>query len=163
MPAIHGQGISPPAGGGDGAPTRRGRARGGLAPSCQSPPPGEVRGCPRPQTNFVHILWKNLICDNVAVISFAPDLEGGGAGDVRFMLTVSVKATLRPGAVRARGVRRTPLGWQPIPCLPQWQLGGRRKASLTFTRAARPEGGVGDSQEEGEPYWFTLLLCACRA
>src|SRR5699024_10646125 len=60
--------VSPPAGGGDGAPARRGRARGGLAPSCGSPPPGDVRGCPRPQTNFIHILWKNLICDNVAAV-----------------------------------------------------------------------------------------------
>ena len=41
-----------------------------LTPSCQSPPPGDVRGCPRPQTNFIHILWKNLICDNVAAVGF---------------------------------------------------------------------------------------------
>ena len=56
---------------------------------------------------------------------FAPDLRGGSAGDVRLMLTVSVKATLRSGAVRAHdeplhpsGVAANPLpaamaiGWQ---------------------------------------------------
>ena len=90
---------------------------------------------------------------------FAPDPGGGSAGDVRLMFVVYTKATLRPGAVRARDAPRTPLGWQPIPCLPQWQLGGRRKASLTFTRAARPEGGEGDSQEEGEPSG-SLSSCA---
>ena len=56
-----------------------------------------------------------------------------------------------------------PSGGQPIPCLSQWQLGGRWKAPLTLTRAARPQGGEGDSQEEGEPHRFPLLLCARRA
>ena len=73
------------------------RARGGLAPSCQSPPPGDARGCPRPQTNLSTFCGK--IC--FAIISrrfgFAPNLRGGGADDVRFMFIVSVKATLRPG------------------------------------------------------------------
>ena len=126
---------------------------------------------------------------------FAPDPGGGGAGDVRSALTVSVKATLRPGAnfgapelwsrMARRGRRalrncaaihllapygagavngtRTVLGWQPIPCLSQWQPGGRGKASLTLARAARPEGRGGDSQEAGGTIWFPLLLCACRA
>ena len=93
---------------------------------------------------------------------FAPDPGGGSAGDVRLMLTVSVKAMLRPGAVRARGVRRTPLGWQPIPCLPQWQSGGRRKVSLTLTRAARPEGrGVIDKR--GETMGFAPLARSVAA
>ena len=45
---------------------------------------------------------------------FAPDPGGGSAGDVRLMFVVYTKATLRPGAVRARDAPRTPLGWQPI-------------------------------------------------
>ena len=42
---------------------------------------------------------------------FAPDPGGGSAGDVRFTVTVRVKATLRPGAVRAHpfGVAANPL------------------------------------------------------
>ncbi len=51
---------------------------------------------------------------------FAPDPGGGSAGDVRLMLTVSVKATFRPGTVQAHpfGVAANPLpaamaiGWQ---------------------------------------------------
>ena len=78
------------------------------------------------------------------------------------MLTVSVKATLRPGAVRARGARpygvqppmgirtlarlgfgravRAPLGQQPTFAYPLRRLGGNQKVLLIFTRAARPEG-----------------------
>ena len=48
------------------------------------------------------------------------------------------KATRRADST-PRG-RALPLGWQPIPCLSQQQLGGRRKALLTLARAARPEG-----------------------
>ena len=46
------------------------RTRGGLDPLLRITPAG---GCPRlPATanKFVHILWKNLICDNVAAVSF---------------------------------------------------------------------------------------------
>ena len=98
------------------------RARGGLAPSCGSPPPGEVRGCPRPQTNLSTFCGK--IC--FAIISrrfgFAPNLRGGGADDVRFMFIVSVKATLRPGT-------DAPLwgGSQPPACRnSRWVADGRR-------------------------------------
>ena len=90
---------------------------------------------------------------------FAPDPGGGSADDVWFKPVVSVKATLQPGAGRARKARRAPLGWQPIPCLSQQRLGGRWKASPNFTRAARPERGEGDSQEEGEPSG-SLSSCA---
>ena len=31
---------------------RRAHKRGRFAPSCESPPPGDVYGCPRPQTNL---------------------------------------------------------------------------------------------------------------
>ena len=56
---------------------------------------------------------------------------------------------LAPYGVGAVNDTRIVLGWQPIPCLLQWQPGGRGKASLTLTRAARPEGRGGDSQEAG--------------
>ena len=69
-----------------------------MTPSCQSPPPGDVRGCPRPQTNFIHILWKNLFAITSRRLGFALDPGGGGAVDVRLAFAVSVKATLRPGA-----------------------------------------------------------------
>ena len=53
------------------AAARRGRTRGGgFAPSCESPPPRDVTGCPRPHPNFLHMLWKNLRCDNVASVAF---------------------------------------------------------------------------------------------
>src|SRR5699024_4398173 len=42
---------------------------------------------------------------------------------------------------------RIVLGWQSLPCLSQWQPGGRWKASLTLARAARPEGNGVDPQE----------------
>ena len=93
---------------------------------------------------------------------FAPDPGGGSAGDVRLMFVVYTKATLQPGAGRARKARHAPLGWQPIPCLSQQRLGGRWKASPNFTRAARPERGEGDSQEEGEPSG-SLSSCAPAA
>ena len=72
-----------------------------------------------------------------------------------------MKATLRPGAVRARGARpygvqppmgirtarlgfgravRAPLGQQPTFAYPLRRLGGNQKVLLIFTRAARPEG-----------------------
>ena len=54
---------------------------------------------------------------------------------------------LAPYGVGAVNDTRTILGWQPIPCLLQWQMGGRGKASLTFARAARPEGNGVDWQE----------------
>ena len=61
MPVLHGQECG-----------LRGRLAGkrGPCPLLSITPAGDVRGCPRPQTNFIHILWKNLICDNVAAISF---------------------------------------------------------------------------------------------
>ena len=55
------------------------------------------------------------------------------------------KATRRADST-PRG-RALPLGWQPIPCLSQQQLGGRRKALLTLARAARPKGNGVDWQE----------------
>ena len=39
------------------------------------------------------------------------------------------------------------LGWHPLPSMLGWQTGGNREAELCFTRAARPEGKWGDSQE----------------
>ena len=163
------------------AAVRRRHTRGGTSPPLANHP---RRGCSRlPATanKFVHILWKNLICDNVAADRFCALPRGRGTVDVRSANVVLVKATLRPGAVRARNARpyevarrgrralrnctaihllapygvgavndtRTILGWQPIPCLLQWQPGGSWKASLTLARAARPEGKGGDSQEAG--------------
>ena len=50
-------------------------------------------------------------------------------------------------------------GVASIPLTLTRQMGGSRKASLTLARAARPEGGEGDSQEEGEPSG-SLSSCA---
>ena len=47
-----------------------GAQEGALRPLLRITPAGEVCGCPRLQTNFIHILWKNLICDNVAAAWF---------------------------------------------------------------------------------------------
>ena len=68
---------------------------------------------------------------------------------------VSDAFQLPPGCYgRVSGTSATPrgaLGWQSCPPCCKGRLGGRRKASPTFTREARPGGGGGDSQEEGEP------------
>ena len=66
---------------------------------------------------------------------------------------VSDAFQLPPGCYgRVSGTSATPrgaLGWQSCPPCCKGRLGGRRKASPTFTREARPEGGGGDSQEAG--------------
>ena len=92
-----------------------------------------------------------------------------------------MKATLRPGAnfgapglwsrVARRGRRAlrnctaihllAPYGVADVPLTLIWQAGGSRKASLTLTRAARPEGRGGDSQE-GRNHWC-LPSCAPAA
>ena len=138
------------------------RARGGLAPSCQSPPLGDVCGCPRPQTNFIHILWKNLIAITSRRKSFAPDPGGGSAGDVRLMFVVYTKATLRPGAVRARDAPRTPLGWQPIPACRNGKRAadGRRHLLL---RAQRVLKGIGMIGKKGKTAGVPLLVRPPRA
>ena len=75
-----------------------GAQEGALRPLLRITPAGDVRGCPRPQTNFIHILWENLFAITSRRLGFALDPGGGGAGDVRPSPVVSVKATLRPGA-----------------------------------------------------------------
>ena len=77
---------------------------------------------------------------------------------MRLAFTVSMKATLRPGAgMRARNARpyevvrrgrgpghfgaprsSRPTGWNPTFAYPLGRPGGNRKVPLTFTRAARP-------------------------
>ena len=100
------------------------REEGALRPLLRITPAGRRSWLPATANKFVHILWKNLICDNVARFGFAPDPGGGSADDVRLVPIVRVKATLRPGAVRARiarpyrvdaasGTRIVP-GWQPF-------------------------------------------------
>ena len=138
-----------------------GGQEGVLTPSCGSPPPGDVCGCPRPQTNFIHILWKNLFAITSRRFCLAPDPGGGGAVDVWLAPAVCIKATLRPGAgMRAREARL--LGQQPAFAYPLGQPGGNTKASLTFARAARPEGRGGDSQEAGGTLVPPPLVCLRR-
>ncbi len=145
----------------NGAPTRRGRARGGLNPLLWVTPAG---GCPRlPATanKFVHILWKNLFAITSRRFCLAPDPGGGGAVDVWLAPAVCIKATLRPGAgMRAREARL--LGQQPTFAYPLGRPGGNTKASLTFARAARPEGRGGDSQEAGGTLVPPPLVCLRR-
>ena len=146
----------------NGAPTRRGRARGGLNPLLWVTPAG---GCPRlPATanKFVHILWKNLFAMTSRRLGFAPDPGGGGAGDVRPSPVVSVKATLRPGTgMRARNAR-PPRGVAEILLTVSPKMGGRGNAGLTLARAARPEGRGGDSQEAGGTLVPPPLVCLRR-
>ena len=143
-PCITGR-VSPPAGGGTVslratgalrlAKSRRkaavarmharcGSRRGGLAPSCESPPPGDVHGCPRSQTNLSTYCGKFDLRQRRGgrVLHLTPG--GGSAGDARLAPNVSMKAALRPDAVRARIARpyrvdaangtRIVLGWQPF-------------------------------------------------
>ena len=69
---------------------------------------------------------------------------------------------LAPYGVAAVNDTRTVLGWQPIPCLSQWQPGGRGKASLTFARAARPEG-KGLIDKKGKTFGCPLLARSVAA
>ena len=89
MPVLHGLGC--------GLRGRLAHKRGRFAPSCESPPPGDVRGCPRPQTNLSTFCGKICFAITSRQFRFLPDPGGRSAGDARFASTVFVKATLRPG------------------------------------------------------------------
>ena len=160
------------------------REEGALRPLLRITPAGGCSRVPATANKFVHMLWKNLICDNVAAVGFFACPRGRGcwrcetcayrfhegdapagcryAGAQCAPLRVTDAVFSAPGSwlrmarrvvapydVAAVNGTRTVLGWQPIPCLSQWQTGGRGKASLTLARAARPEGRGGDSQEAG--------------
>ena len=74
------------------------RTRGGASPPLANPPPpGDVRGCPRPQTNLSTYCGKICFAITSRQFRFLPDPGGRSAGDARFASTVFVKATLRPG------------------------------------------------------------------
>ena len=162
---------------------RRRHARGGPSPLLRITPAGGCSRVPATANKFVHMLWKNLICDNVAAVGFfacprgrgccrcetcayrfhegdAPDGCCAGAQCAPLRVTDAVfsapgswprmaRRVVAPYDVAAVNGTRTVLRWQPIPCLSQWQPGGRGKALLTLARAARPEGRGGDSQEAG--------------
>ena len=57
---------------------RTAHKRGRFAPSCESPPAGGCTRVPATANKFVHILWKNLICDNVAAVAFFRLTPGAG-------------------------------------------------------------------------------------
>ena len=54
------------------------RARGGLDPLLSITPAGGCSRMPATANKFVHILWKNLICDNVAAVGFCAWPRGRG-------------------------------------------------------------------------------------
>ena len=127
---------SPPAGGGNVAPARRGRARGGLNPLLSITPAGRRSRVPATANKFFHILWKNLFAITSRRFGFPPDPGGGSAGDVWLMPAVRVKATLRPGA-------GAPLwgGSQSPACRNgNWVADGRRHLLLRTQRVLKEEG-----------------------
>ena len=67
-----------------------------------------------------------------------------------------------PYGVAAVNDTHTVLGWQSLPCLSQWQPGGRWKASLTLARAARPEG-KGVIRKRGKTAGVPLLVRSVAA
>ena len=171
-----------------------GTQEGALRPLLRITPAGGCSRVPATANKFVHMLWKNLICDNVAAVGFFACPRGRGcwrcetcayrfhegdapagcryAGAQCAPLRVTDAVFSAPGSwlrmarrvvapydVAAVNGTRTVLGWQPIPCLSQWQPGGNRKALLTLARAARPEGKGVDSQE-GENRQVVPFLCA---
>ena len=78
------------------------------------------------------------------------------------MFVVYTKATLRPGAVRARDAPRTPLGWQPIPACRNGKRAadGRRHLLL---RAQRVLKGMGMIGKKGKTAGVPLLVRPPRA
>ena len=123
---------------------------------------------PATANKFVHILWKNLICDNVAAVQLCawPGRrgccrckacacclhEGDAPAGCRYAGAHVVRQhTEEDGCNLARVLcwraLRALLGWQPTFAYPLGRPGGDAKAPLTFTREARPEGNGVDWQE----------------
>ena len=155
---------------------------------------------PATANKFVHILWKNLICDNVAAVGFCARPRGRGCwrckvcayrlreGDAparcRYAGAVSgaqcaplrgERSVWRAGVVAQNGAPRSsrptklhgnsplaPYGVAVVPLPLTRQMGGSRKASLTLTRAARPEG-KGVIRKRGETIGVSPLVRLPRA
>ena len=54
------------------------REEGALRPLLRITPAGGCSQVPATANKFVHILWKNLICDNVAAVGFCARPRGRG-------------------------------------------------------------------------------------
>ena len=173
------------------------RTRGGASPPLAHHPRQRCSWVPATANKFVNILWKNLICDNVAEARFYARPRGrecwrcealaccfregdapagrryAGAGcaplqgDAAFgapkswpkpVWRAEVVAPYEVAAVN--GTRAS--GVASIPLTLTRQMGGSRKAPLTFARAARPEGRGGDSQEAGGTLVPPPLVCLRR-
>ena len=150
-------------------PTRPPCGQEGVLPPLLSITPAV--GCSRvaaTANKFVHILWKNLICDNVAAVQLCawPGRrgccrckacacclhEGDAPAGCRYAGAHVVRQhTEEDGCNLARVLcwraLRALLGWQPTFAYPLGRPGGDAKAPLTFTREARPEGNGVDWQE----------------
>ena len=82
------------------------RTRGGASPPLANHPHRGMFAAARDRKQICpHTVEKFDLRQRRGSCVFSPDPGGGSAGDVRPSPVVSVKATLRPGAVRARGAR----------------------------------------------------------
>ena len=112
---------------------------GGLDPLLSITPAGGCLRLPATANKFVHILWKNLICDNVAAVQLRA--RSGRRGCCRCQACACrFREGDAPAGCRYRARDAHPYGVSAVSLTLIRQMGGRRKAPLIFVRAARPEG-----------------------
>ena len=117
---------------------KRGKPR--FSPSCESPPPEEGRGCPRPQTNFIHILWKNLICDNVAAVWLCAGPGRRGCCRCK-VCACRLREGDAPAGCRCAGARCAPPGDTPVSGQKSTPPGIRAALVFTALRGNTPNQG----------------------
>ena len=117
---------------------------------------------PATANKFVHILWKNLICDNVAAVRFYALPERRGCWRRSVYGRCLYKGDASAGCRRGAQCAPAPSGAVEIPLTLSDKLGGNSKASLTLARAARPKG-MGLIRKKGKTFGVPLLVRSAAA